>query len=62
MCFLSKNIGILIWPSLKFVAKGPVDNIDSDSGLVPNRGQAIIWTDIELNRLNLIQILTKHSL
>ena len=32
-----------IW--LKFVPKVPVYSIGSDNGLVPNRQQAIIWTD-----------------
>ena len=45
-CILFKeNILIAIKISLKFVPKGPVNNISSDNGLVPARRQAIIWTN-----------------
>ena len=30
---------------LKFVPKGPINNIGSDDGLAPSRRQAIIWTN-----------------
>ena len=34
---------------LKFVPKGPNDNIGSDNGVEPNRRQAFIWTSDSLN-------------
>ena len=37
----------LIKISLKFVPEGPIDNNTAlDNGLVPNRQQAIIWTNV----------------
>ena len=43
---------ILIKISLKFIPKGPVDNIpalvQTINGLAPNRRQAIIWTNANL--------------
>ena len=30
---------------MKFVRKGPINNIGSDNGLVLSRQQAIIWTN-----------------
>ena len=47
--FLNKTIWILIKISLKFVPKGPVNNvldsIGSYNGLTPTRRQGIIWTN-----------------
>ena len=45
--FLNENVWILIKISLKFVHKGPIDNmhIGSDKGMAANRRQAIIWTN-----------------
>ena len=43
--FLDENIWICINISLKFIPKDPIDSIGSDNGLVPNRRQAIIWTN-----------------
>ena len=46
--FFNENVWISIKISLKFVAKGPINNIPplgSDNGLVPFRRQAIIWTN-----------------
>ena len=46
--FLKENVWIPIKISLKFVTKGPIDNIFSiglDNGLAPTRRQAIIWTN-----------------
>ena len=44
--FLNKNVGTLIKISLKFVPRGPINNIlDSKNGLVPTRQQANIWTN-----------------
>ena len=40
--FLNENLWISIKISLKFVAKGPINN---NNGLVPIRRQAIIWTN-----------------
>ena len=45
--FLNENIKISIQFSLKFVPKGPIDNIGLDNGLAPNRRQAIIWTNAD---------------
>ena len=44
---------ILVKISMKFVPKGPIDNkpsTGSDNGLVPNRRQAVIWTNADLIR------------
>ena len=44
--FLNENIWISIRISVKFVPKGPINNISiigSDNGLAPTRRQAIIW-------------------
>ena len=41
---------ILINISLKFVPNGPIDKNpepDLDNGFVPNRQQAIIWTNVD---------------
>ena len=43
--FLNENICISIKLSLKFVPKGPVNNIVSNNGLAPTRRQTIIWTN-----------------
>ena len=46
--FLNENIWISVKSSLKFVSKGPINNIpalDSDKGLAPTRKQTIIWTN-----------------
>ena len=43
--FANSNIWISIKISLKFVPKGPVNNIGSDNGLVLASWQAIIWTN-----------------
>ena len=46
--FLNENVWILITISLKFVPKGPINNIPaigSENGLAPVRQQAIIWTN-----------------
>ena len=46
--FLYENAWIPIWISLKFVPKGPINNIfstGSDNGLAPTRRKAIIWTN-----------------
>ena len=46
--FFNENIKILIEISLKFVPQGPINNIPgigSDTGLVPARRQATIWTN-----------------
>ena len=43
-----ENVIISIKISLKFVPKGPINNIlsiGSDNGLAPARRQAIIWTN-----------------
>ena len=43
---LNENVWIVIKISLKFVPKGPNNNIPAfslDNGLVPSRQQAIIW-------------------
>ena len=40
------NVCIMTEMSLKFVLKGPV-NKKSGNGLVPNRQQAITWTDVD---------------
>ena len=40
----NENISISIKISLKFVAKGPINNIP-DNGVAPTRRQAIIWTN-----------------
>ena len=48
--FLNENICILIKISLNFVPKVPIDNkpsIGLDNGLVPNRRQAIIWSNAD---------------
>ena len=51
--FVNEKFCILIKISLKFVAKGQIDNnqvsviISLDNGLAPNRRQAIIWTNAE---------------
>ena len=45
MHFLEENAWISIKISIKFVPKGPINNIDSDNGLAPARRQAIIWTN-----------------
>ena len=42
--FFNENVKISIKISLKFVPKGPINNIPSDNGLAPARRQAIIWT------------------
>ena len=45
--FLNKNVYISIEISLKFVPKGPINNIPAMvrvKGLAPIRRQAIIWT------------------
>ena len=47
--YVSKNICILIQISLKFVPMRPTDNksaLVSGNGLVPNRWQAITWTNV----------------
>ena len=47
--FFNENVLILIKISLKFIPKGPINNIPafigSDNGMVPTRRQAIIWTN-----------------
>ena len=46
--FLNENIWILIKISLKFVPKGPINNIPAlfqINSLAPIRQQAIIWTN-----------------
>ena len=46
--FMNEKICILIKISLKFVPKGPINNNPAwclDNGLVPNKRQAIIWTN-----------------
>ena len=46
--FLNENVWILIKISLKFVPKGPINNIPSlvqIMVLAPSRRQAIIWTN-----------------
>ena len=48
--FVNEKFHILIEISLKIVPKGPIDNKSSnglDNGLVPNRRQAIIWTNVD---------------
>ena len=47
MDFLNENIWISIRIFIQFIIKGPINNssISSDSGLVPTRRQAIIWTN-----------------
>ena len=48
--FVNDKLCIVIKISLKFVLKGSVDNypiIGLDNGLVPNRQQAIIWTNAD---------------
>ena len=42
--FLNEYVWIPIKMSLKYVPKGPINNIP-DSGLAPIRRQAIIWTN-----------------
>ena len=55
--FLNENIWISMKISLKFVPKGPIDNMPAttglDNGLVPNRRQAIIWTNDDLGYLRI---------
>ena len=49
--FRRQSFCILIAISLKFVPKGPTDNIPRiglDNGLAPNRQQTIIWTNADL--------------
>ena len=43
--FLNGNLGISMKISLKFVPKGPINNIHIglDNGLAPTRRQAVIW-------------------
>ena len=44
---ISEYVWISIKISLKFVPKGPIDNMrtfGSENGLAPTRRQAIIWT------------------
>ena len=46
--FLNENVRISIESSLKFVPKGPINNIPAlvqINGLAPVRRQAIIWTN-----------------
>ena len=46
--FLNENVWIPIKASLKFVPKGPINNIPAlvqINGLAPVRRQAIIWTN-----------------
>ena len=49
--FLNEDVWISIEISLKFVAKGPINNITgiysiaSDNGLAPTKRQAIVWTN-----------------
>ena len=47
--FLNENVWISINISLKFVPKGPINNIPAlvqiDDGLVPARRQGIFWTN-----------------
>ena len=46
--FLNENVWISIEISLKFVPRGPINNVPafgSDNGLAPARRQAIIWTN-----------------
>ena len=46
--FLNENVIISAKVLLKFVRKGPINNIPAfglDNGLAPTRGQAIIWTN-----------------
>ena len=45
--FLNENIWISIKISLKFVLRGPINNVNigSDNGLVLTWQQAIIWTN-----------------
>ena len=43
--FLKENIWISIKISLKIVPKSPITNIATLVGLVPNKQQAIIWTN-----------------
>ena len=49
--FLNENVWIFINISLKFIPKGPIDNISigSDKGMVLNRRQAVVWTNGGLN-------------
>ena len=45
--FLNENVWISINISLKFVPKGPINNIPnigSGNGLAPTRRPAVIWT------------------
>ena len=47
--FFYENVWISIKISLKFVPKGPINNIPSfigsDNGLAPSKRQAIIWSN-----------------
>ena len=43
--FLNENIWIVMKISLKFVHRGPIDNM---TAMAPNRRQVIIWTNDEL--------------
>ena len=46
MDFLNENVWVAIKISLKFVPKGPLNNIPaSDNGVAPIRRQAIIWSN-----------------
>ena len=49
--FLNENDGITIQMSLKFVPMSPIDNTPAlaqpGNGLVPNRRQTIIWTNVD---------------
>ena len=50
MHFFNENVWILIKISLKFVPKGPINNIPTSVQVraAPNRRQAIIWTNDDL--------------
>ena len=43
--FLNEILWISIKISLKFVPRGPINNVGSDNGLAPARRQAIIWSN-----------------
>ena len=43
--FINEKFCISTKIPLKFVPRGPIDNIGFDNGLAPNRRQAINWTN-----------------
>ena len=43
--FVNGEFCILFKISLKFIPNSPIDSIGLDSGVVPNRRQAFIWTN-----------------